>query len=186
MNPVDVHTCQSDEPLAGVKREAYFADHSWFHRISPVMDYSAAKSYEQLATVSDIHYFNGHHGFLRFEILSETGQITATKTGVKGQFKFNNEYEGTLPLTGAEQSGFLRWVKNRPLLVLVRDNNELLRQLGTETTAAYFSELALQSGKKAEDVNGIPFKVSALATCPAPIYNYFLTDVLPFRLSHLL
>lgn len=168
----DIGYCPSDEPTGGVSPvDGYLADISWVKEEAKLKEFKEATSYDELATIVGTHTFADGKGFLQVQILPETGEVNANGVGQKGQKSFVNEYSGTISGIGKKPSGFMRYWKNRNLIYIVRDNNGVLRQIGSVANPATFEELNLLSGKKGDDLVGVNFKVSAPSKAAAPIYE---------------
>lgn len=169
--------CPTDEIAAGVSEvEIYVAPAADFDTIQEPAALNVATSYEEAATIDTAHAFTAPKGFIKLNTLPDTGIVESALVGEKGSKSYSNSYSGTLPGTSARNLGFGRKVKNQGLIVLVKQTNGDIRQIGSAVKPAYFEEFNPTSGAKPEDINGIPFKISDVQAYPAPVYTSTITE----------
>ena len=169
--------CPADEIAAGTTTtEIYAAPLSEFLAIIAPPALNVATTLSEAATIVGPHTFTSPAGFIKLNILPDTGNVESPMVGEKGSKSFANSFGGTLPGTSARNLGFGRKYKNVPMIFLVKQNNGDIRQIGSETRGAYFEEFTPASGAKPEDVNGIPFKITDVQAYPAPVYTGTITE----------
>lgn len=172
--------CPTDEIAAGVSPvNIYGAFISDFDAIQELPALNVATSLAEAATIDTAHTFLTNKGFHKLNVLPDTGLVESVLVGEKGSKSVINSFAGTLPGTSARNKGYGRLVKNQGMIFLVTQINGDVVQIGSKNSPAYFEEYAPASGAKPEDVNGVPFKISAVDVCPAPVYTGTITEFTP-------
>lgn len=174
----NIDFCANDEVASGVSEtEIYGARVSDFETIQSIPSLSTAASYAAAATITESHVFKAGKGFFKMNILPDTGNVESQSVGSKGAKSVNNRFAGTLPTTSARNKGFHRAMKNAPMIFLVKTRTGDVVQIGSEEGAAFFEEFSPNTGTAPEDVNGVPFVISAIAKVAAPVYEGTITTI---------
>ena len=176
----NIDFCPTTETAAGVSETQIYAAYlSDFETLNAPPALTAATTYTEAATIIAAHTFATGKGFFKINVLPDTGLVESTLVGEKGSKSYSSSFSGTLSGTSARNKGFGRLAKNAPMVFLVVQTNGDIVQLGSETRGAYFEEFNATSGAKAEDVNGITFKITDVQSYPAPNYTHTITEFTP-------
>lgn len=163
--------CPTLEVSAGVSETGVYAASIYdFEEIKKVPSLDAAASLTAAGTIADSHVFKAGRGFHKVYINPDSGMIDSAHAGEKGNLTIGNSLTGSLPGTGARVVGWSRKYKNMPMIYIVKEKDGSVRQLGTEDSPAYMSELAATSGQKAGDAKQTTVKISDTLPYMAPHY----------------
>ncbi len=163
--------CPNDEIAPGVSEVGvYFAALSDFASIAKVPKKSEAASLTALGTIAEAHTFKEGRGFHKLYIKPDTGLVDGAQAGEKGGLSIANNFGGTLPNTGARTGGWIRKYLNVPGIVLVRERTDLVKQIGSELSPAYMSEVTPTGGQKPGDSVGVTIKITDSSGSIAPVY----------------
>ncbi len=174
----NIDFCPNDEIASGVSEtEIYGARISDFEEIKTIPALSAASTFAEAATISETHTFKAGKGFHKLNILPDTGNVESQSVGNKGAKSVNNRFSGTLPGTSARNKGYHRAVKNAGMIFIVKTRTGENVQIGSLAGPAYFEEFTPNTGTAPEDVNGIPFVISAIDKVAAPVYTGTITTI---------
>lgn len=172
----NIDFCPNDEVASGVSEtELYVARVSDFSDIKEIPSLATVTSYAEAATISETHTFLAGKGFTKLNVLADTGNVTSESVGSKGAKSFTTSLAGTLPGTSARNKGFGRAWKNAPLIAIAKARTGEYVQIGSKSGPAFFDTFSPNTGTAPEDVNGIPFVISATTKAPAPVYGGDLT-----------
>ena len=178
--PENIDFCPTDESVGGTSEvDIWWCEHKDFDVIAEPPALDVAVSYAEAATISDPHTFTAPNGFKKLAILPDTGQVESPHQGEKGAKSVANAFMATIPGVSPRNVGWLRRHKNVGMIFLVRERNGNLRQIGGKTNPAYIEEATPASGLKAEDINGIPVKISDVQAYAAPFYTGAITEFTP-------
>lgn len=166
-----------DQHEAGVPQlDIYVAPLAEFLTIGKVPELSAAANFEAAGSIAEAHTFDPGKGFVKMHIIPDTGALDSENVGEKGNASFTSGLKGTLPGVTAKNIGFSRWALNRPFIAMVPTKDGKFRQVGTEISPAYFTEVKPTSGAKPGDPNGVAFALSDGTTVPGPFYPFAVTE----------
>lgn len=178
--PENLDFCPTDESIGGVSNvDIWWCEVKDFDTIAEPPALSVPTSYAAAATISDPHTFTAPAGFKKMGVLPDTGQVESPHQGEKGAKSVANAFMGTIPGVSPRNVGWLRRHKNVGMIFLVTERNGSIRQIGSKVNPAYIEEATPNSGLKAEDVNGIPIKISDVQAYAAPFYTGAITEFTP-------
>lgn len=172
--------CVDTEVAVGISTVEIFA--------CPVKDFdtiakppakNVATTLEEAGTISDAHTFTGDLGFFKINILPNTGLIETTSEGDPGTKTCANSFSGVLQGTTAKIAGFIRKYQNLPMIFLVTEVTGEVKQIGSQYSPAFLTELTGTSGQKAGDVKGTTVKFADTQAYPAPTYTGAITEFTP-------
>lgn len=174
----NIDYCPNDEIASGVNEtEIYGAKVSDFLEIKSVPALADATTHKEAATIAGTHTFKPGKGFHKLNVIPDTGNVESPLVGSKGSKSVNNRFAGTLPSTSARNKGYGRRHKNAPMVYLVKVRTGEMVQIGGVNGGAYFEEYSPNTGTAPEDVNGIPFVISAIDVVAAPVYTGTITTI---------
>ena len=167
---------ESCEPIAGIATEVFFAERSDFETVEDPKDLcgvDAAATLEELATIPAMpgHKFKVGKKWNTLKTITETGELTTTQIGEKRRRLLENQI--SLQIAGSEASlfGFIRWVKNKDLIFLVREaGSGRHRQLGSDLLAAWVETQEHKIEALTEGNNALTITIKDKQKWPAPIY----------------
>lgn len=133
-------------------------------------DLSTATNLEELATITEAHEFKTDRGFHKVYINPDSGLVETAHGGEKGNLSLNNSFTGTLPGTGAKTAGYIRKYKNTPMIYIIKEKSGNVKQIGSELSPAYMTEVTGTSGQKAGDNKNTIVKIMDTQNYPAPEY----------------
>ncbi|MCT8340507.1 hypothetical protein MG296_10615 [Flavobacteriaceae bacterium TK19130] len=172
--------CPSDEVAAGVSEVGvYFSPLDKIETIAGVPALSAATTNKEAATIDTAHTFTGDNGFVKVYINPDTGMVESTQVGEKGNMSFQNSFTGALQGTAAQVAGWIRNNKNRPGIWIIKERNGDVKQIGSELSPAYFSEVTGTSGQAPGDRKATTIKIMDTQPYPAPEYAGTITEFTP-------
>lgn len=168
---------ESCEPVSGFVDTIYYAEHSDFEKINdpkkmcdPVPA-NEAVSFKELATITPDHVFKAGKKFFKVETVNESGNIKSTQIGEPGRGLFQNEYVYKISGSEAEVLGYMRWIKNKKLLLLVEEfGTGNVRQLGSSKFPARAKCEHIVEGL-AEGENAATITITDKNFGPSPIYK---------------
>lgn len=172
--------CSTDDVLPGIANsEIYICPINDFTTFATPKATSVAISLEEAGSITDSHTFTAPKGFFKIDVLPETGVVEFINEGEKGAKSNTNSFAFTLAGTGKRNVGFIRKYQNRRLIILVKEKDGDIKQIGSELSPAYLTEASGTSGQKSGDVKGITMKFSDIQAFPSPVYEGTITEFTP-------
>lgn len=172
--------CATDEIAPGVSETGvYVAAISDFDSIKKPPAIADGSSLTDIATISETHTFIGDKGFHKLYINPNSGFVETGQSGEKGNLSLENSITGQLQGTGAKIAGWVRKYKNTPLIAIVKERDGKIKQIGSELSPAYISELSGNSGQNPGDVKSTTVKISDTQPYMAPEYGGTITEFTP-------
>ncbi|EJG02279.1 hypothetical protein [Flavobacterium sp. F52] len=168
---------ESCEPVSGLSGTVYYAEQSDFVTINepkkmcdPVPA-NVAATYKELSTIETAHTFKTGKCFHKIESVTETGTIKVTPLGEIGRKLYQNELAITVAGSSADLLGFMRWIKNKKLVILFEEfGTGNVRQLGMSRLPALASaEHNIEAAVEGNNSAVITFTDKNFG--PAPIYE---------------
>ena len=176
----NIDFCPTQEVTPGVSEVGVYAcSVRDFTTIAKPAGLDVAVSYEQAATIADAHTFDGTKGFHKLYINPDTGMVETAQIGEKGNLSFQNSFTGSLQGTGARIAGYLRRHKNEPMIYICKEKNGNVKQIGSELSPAYMTEVTGTSGSKPGDIKATTVKIMDTQNYPAPEYAGTITEFTP-------
>jgi len=173
----NIDYCPTEEIVAGVSETGVFGASVYdFLTIAKPLDLKTGTSLESIATIAEAHTFIVGRGFHRIYLDPDTGMIDTAQVGEKGNLNFNNSFSGGLQGTGARNAGYVRKYKSTPMIFVVKEKDGHIKQIGSELSPAYMTEVTASSGQKAGDVKRTTIKLMDTAPYPAPEYAGVITE----------
>ena len=167
----NIDYCPNVETAPGVSEVGVYGASVYdFLTIAKPADLKTGNSLESIATIAEAHTFKEGRGFHRIYLDPDTGMVETAQAGEKGNLSFNNTFTGGLQGTGAKNAGYVRKYKNTPMIFVVKEKDGNIKQIGTELSPAYMSEVTATSGQKAGDKKGTTIKLMDTVPYPAPEY----------------
>lgn len=168
---------ESCEPVSGLSGTIYYAEQSDFVTINEPKKLcdpapaNVAATFEELATIETAHTFKTGKCFHKIEMVTETGTIKSTTIGEVGRRLFQNELPATIAGSSVTLLGFLRWIKNKKLIILFEEfGSGAVRQLGqSRLPALASSEHNIEAAVEGNNSAVITFTDKNFG--PAPIYK---------------
>lgn len=167
---------ECSEPVAGIASEILFALRSDFETIEDPKDLcgaDAAATLEELVTIPAMpgHKLKVGKKWNKLDTIDETGELTSTQIGEKRRRLLENQ--ASLQVKGSAPSllGFIRWVKNQDLIVLVKEvGSGNYRQFGSSELGAWIETQEHKIEALAEGNNALAITIKDKQKWPAPIY----------------
>ena len=176
----NIDFCPTNEVTPGVSEVGvYVCAVKDFATIAKPKGLDVGISYEEVATIAEAHTFAGDKGFHKVYINPDSGMVETAQIGEKGNMSFQNTFTGSLQGTGAKAAGWLRKHKNMPVIVIAKEKSGNTKQIGSELSPAYISEVTATSGSKPGDVKATTFKFMDTQNYPAPEYAGTITEFTP-------
>ncbi|KAA5532798.1 hypothetical protein [Paenimyroides baculatum] len=177
--PLDDINGESCEPSAGLSTDLYFIERKNLATMTDPKDLcgdspNAAATLEELIEISGTpgHTLKPDKKWEKLEFIQETPNIKSTQIGEKERRLFQNELAGQIVGSKARLLGFMRWVKNKKLICLIREiGTKNLRQMGSDEFAAWIETQEHIIEGPREGVNGLNITIADKQQWPAPIYK---------------
>ncbi|PIF33001.1 hypothetical protein CLU81_3571 [Flavobacterium sp. 9] len=177
MIPLEDIGGESCEPVSGFVDTIYYAERNDFTTINdpkkmcdPVPA-NVATSFADLATITPDHVFKAGKKFFKVETVTESGNIKSVQIGEPGRGLYQNDYVYKISGSEAEVLGYLRWIKNKKLVVLVEEfGTGNVRQLGSSKFPARAKGEHIVEGL-AEGENAATITITDKNFGPSPIYK---------------
>jgi hypothetical protein len=172
-------SCINTEIQAGVSEVGvYYAIHEQATEIPmPLNIGDVGYNYESAVTVAEDITFAAGKGFSKITLQSDTGEVKLDLVGNKGNKKTKNSFSFYVPGNAKKLLGFVRTMKNIPMLYLVTERDGQKRLIGDKFNPAYLSEVAGTTGKGGEDDKGIQFTIEAFGV--PIVYEGVVTLMVP-------
>lgn len=163
--------CPTEEIVAGISEvDINFASIYDFETIAWVPSLADSTDLESAGTIADAHVFKTDRGFHKVYAKPDTGMLDGAQAGEKGNLSVANGFSYVIPSTGAKAVGWVRKHLNMPCIVLVREKNGTIKQLGSPYSPAYMTEVTPTGGQKPGDAVGITIKITDSISHPSPVY----------------
>ena len=176
----NIDFCPTAEVTPGVSEVGvYVCAVADFLTIAKPAGLDIATTYEEAATIDTAHTFEAPKGFHKVYINPDSGMVETAQIGEKGNMSFQNTFTGSLQGTGAKGAGWLRKHKNMPVIIIAKEKSGTVKQIGSELSPAYISEVTGTSGSKPGDVKATTFKFMDTQNYPAPEYAGAITEFTP-------
>lgn len=172
-------SCINAEVQAGVSEVGvYYAKHSDALVIpEPLKIGAVGANFETVVTVAEDITFTAGKGFGKIVIQSDTGEVLVALVGNKGNKKTKNSFSFYVGSNAKKLLGFVRTMKNIPMIFLVTERDGQMRQIGDKFNPAYLSEVAGTTGKGGEDDKGIQFTIESFGV--PIVYEGVVTEYVP-------
>lgn len=156
-------SCINGEIQAGVSEVGvFYAVHEHATVIPMPLNFGEVGfDFESAVTVEEDITFPATKGFSKIVLQSDTGEVKLDLVGNKGNKKPKNSFMFYVPGNSKKLLGFIRTMKNIPMLFLVTERDGQKRLIGDKFNPAYLSEVAGTTGKGGEDDKGIQFTIEA-------------------------
>lgn len=156
-------SCINGELQAGVSEiGVHYAIHEQALEIPMPLNYGeVGYDFESSVTVTEDITFPATKGFSKVVIQSDTGEVKLDLVGNKGNKKPKQTFGFYVPGNSKKLLGFIRTMKNIPMIWLVPERDGQKRQIGDKFNAAYLSEVAGTTGKGGEDDKGVQFTIES-------------------------
>lgn len=105
--------------------------------------------------------FDAGKGFGKIVVQSDSGEVKVDLVGNKGNKKTKVSFSFYVPGNSPKLLGYIRAMKNEPMLFCVAERDGQKRLIGDKFNPAYMSEVAGSTGKGGEDDKGVQFTVEA-------------------------
>ena len=169
---------ESAEPISGLATKAWYAKRSDFETIVDTKKMedenpnNVAQNYAELMEITENHVFKTTKCFKTIDLIQETGEIKTKSIGANGGKLFENSISMELAGSSAEILGFMRAIKNEPIILLVEEvGTSNIRQLGWSKYAAEASELEHDLSTALEGKNSLKITFKDKNLGPASIYK---------------
>lgn len=171
--------CINAEIQAGVSEVGvFYAKHSDALVIpEPLKIGDVGADYEKVVTVETDITFTAGKGFGKIVIQSDTGEVKLALVGNKGNKKTKNSFDFYVASNAKKLLGFVRTMKNIPMIFLVTERDGQKRLIGDKYNPAYLSEVAGTTGKGGEDDKGIQFTIESFGV--PIVYEGVITEYVP-------
>jgi len=163
MNPENIDDCANTEIPAGISEVGIrYAIHSQITTFPmPLNPGDPLFTYEKAVTVTEALVFAAGKGFANLKVQPDTGEVKLDLVGNKGNKKTKSSFDFFVPGNDKKKLGFVRTLKNTPLLISVPERDGQNRFIGDKYNPAYITEAAATTGKTGEDDKGIHFTIEA-------------------------
>ncbi|PZO33195.1 MAG: hypothetical protein DCE86_05410 [Flavobacteriaceae bacterium] len=159
----NLDACINQEILAGVSEVGVkYAFHEQITTFPMPKNFGdAGYSYETAVAVTEDIVFQAGKGFGAITIQSDMGEVKVDLVGNKGNKKTKSSFEFYVPGNSKKLLGFLRTVKNIPMVFCVTERDGQKRLIGDKFNPAYLTEVAGTTGKGGEDDKGFQFTIES-------------------------
>ncbi len=181
LEDVGVASC---EPMAGVATEVLYAERGDFETVldpKSLCGTGAAATLDELAEIAVAgHTFKVGKKWNKLTMVAETGEITTTQIGEKKRRLFENQVSVQIAGSSSKLLGWMRWAKNKDLIVLVREvGTGNYRQFGSDLLSAWTESQEHKLEAAAEGNNSTTVVVKDKQKWPAPVYKGDVMLVVP-------
>lgn len=168
----NMDSCPSDEVVAGISEVGvYGSPLADFLTIAKPKGKDTALTNEELAKIAEAHTFKQDKGFHKVDFIPFSGSVDSNQVGEVGNISFENSINAAIKGTNARVAGYLRRYNNVPMIYIVKEKNGDVKQIGSELSPAYISEVSATSGKKAGDSKSTTIKIADTQMYMAPNYE---------------
>lgn len=163
------------EPTGGLTPKMWFALHKDFQTIVDPKDICGtvtADTFEELVEIpAPGHTFIEGKFFHKASLVSETGAITTSLLGEKKRRLFQNSLAVTISGSDSQLLGFLRWIKNQDLVILVEEfGSGNMRQFGSKRLPAWVEGIESAIEAVIEGNNSVTITINDKQKWPASVY----------------
>lgn len=143
---------------------------SWPAALPP--DFDAATAYANLieVPVDDPFVMKTGKQFFSVYCTLEEGELKYTQIGPRDCAAFENSYTNAYPGNDSDYLGFMAYLANHQIVVIVPEQNGKLRGIGTPSYPAFVEKQDGTSGKKIAD--GRMNTVTFFNRCSTPPWTY--------------
>lgn len=167
----NIDFCPTDEIAAGVSEVGvYAAAVDDFLSIKKPPAIADGTSLTDIATIAETHTFKTGKGFHKLYINPNSGLVESAQAGEKGNLSIENSITGSLQGTGSRIAGWVRKYKNTPMIFIVKERDGKIKQIGSELSPGYITEVTASSGQQPGDVKSTTVKISDVQPYMAPEY----------------
>lgn len=159
----NLDACINNEVQAGVSEVGvHYAVHAQILNFPmPKNVGDVGYTYETAVAVTTPITFLAGKGFGQITVQSDSGEVMVELVGNKGNKKTKSAFAFYVPGNSKKLLGFLRALKNVPMLYLVTERDGQKRLIGDKFNPAYMSEAKGTTGKGGEDDKGIQFTIES-------------------------
>ncbi len=163
------------EPTGGLTPKLWYALHTDFTTVVDPKDICGtvtAESFEELVEIpAPGHTLKSGKYFHLAKLVVETGTINSTLIGEKKRRLFQNSVAVTIAGSQSKLLGFLRWIKNQDLVVLVEEfGSGQMRQLGSSRLPAWVEGIEAAIEAVIEGNNSVTITINDKQKWPASVY----------------
>lgn len=166
----------SCEPTGALGKKVFYAPLNYFESIGTPKELcgdqaNAATNLAELAEITEVKFKEGK-GFHEFTSITETGEITSTQIGEKGRRLLENSLVAQVAGSASELLGYMRWVKNQDLIVVVQEfDSGQMRLLGSERMPAWIEAQEHKIEATAEGNNSLNITFKDKSKWPAAVFK---------------
>lgn len=142
--PLDNIGGEACEPISGLATDVFIIERKDLATMVDPKDLcgDAPDAAATLAELAEIptpgHTLEAGKHWWKFPFIQESGTVTSTQIGEKKRRLIQNQITGQVAGSAPTLLGFMRWVKNKDLVVLVREvGSGNMRQLGSNLISAW-------------------------------------------------
>jgi hypothetical protein len=159
----DLKACINQELQAGISEVGVkYAPHDQITTFPmPLNPGDVGYNYETAVTVTDPIVFEAGKGFAEIMVQADMGEVKTSVVGNKGNKKHKQSFDFYVPGNSKKLLGFLRTMKNRPMVFCVPERDGQKRLIGDKFNPAYMSEVEGTTGKGGEDNKGVQFTIES-------------------------
>lgn len=175
----DITACVNQELQAGVSEVGvHYAFHEHATEIPmPLNIGDVGYDYTKAVEVTEDIAFPVGKGFGKLVVMTDSGEVMYEAVGNKGNKKNKTSFAFAIPGNAKKTLGFLRTVKNIPMIFCVTERDGQKRLIGDKFNPAYLSEGKSTTGKGGEDDKLVNFTIEAYSI--PIVYSGALTLNLP-------
>ena len=161
----DLNSCINSEIQAGLSEVGlYYAIHEQATAIpEPLSPGDEDYDFESAVTVTTDITFPVGKGFGKITLQTDTGELKLDLVGNKGNKKHKQQLMFSVPGNSKKLLGFIRTLKNTPLLFIATERDGQKRLVGDKNNPAYIMEAAGTTGKGGEDDKNVVFTIETYA-----------------------
>lgn len=161
------------ENVGGIQEtEIYYILRKDLDTLSEPVDFDSASTVAEMATISAAHVPASGKGFKKITAIPETGEVASAMEGELDARVFKNSFNFSIKGNKDQVLGVQRQLKDKDMIVLVREFNGQLRQIGSKRHGARFETATGTLGGGAR--NGRrhnAFSIYDYAPYPSPVYS---------------
>jgi hypothetical protein len=159
----NLDACLNAEIQAGVSEiGVYYAVHEQITTFPMPLNIGDANfDFEASVIVSTAIVFAAGKGFGKIIVQADSGEVNIDLVGNKGNKKTKVSFSFYVPSNNAKLLGFVRTMKNVPMLFCVQERDGQKRLVGDKFNPAYMSEVKGTTGKGGEDDKGVQFTIES-------------------------
>ena len=174
ITPAHVEWDEGQDNMGSIQTTVFYAALSDFESLKPINPNPT--NFSEAVQISAKHVFKAGKGFKRLYSTEEKGMLEDESVGETDSKSFRNKLKIFHPGTKIQALGFARWANNTGLILLAKEADGQIRQIGSEGFPARIETNNITTGETAEGPKGMTMEASCPSPTPAPIYPFAIEE----------